>query len=64
MKYFIEHYFSYGWDIINEDDPTYYATAEEAQAEIDDLIDMTREAFEQGDMEDAYDPFDFRIGKV
>jgi len=39
MKYFIEHHFTYGWDILNEDNPTYYDTAEKAQAEIDDLIE-------------------------
>jgi len=63
MKYFIEHHFTYGWDILNEDDPIYYDTAEEAQADIYYLIDMTGEAFEKGDMYDVYDPEDFRVGK-
>ena len=39
MKYIIEYHFTYGWDILNEFCPTYYDTAEKAQAEIDDLIE-------------------------
>ena len=63
MKYVIECAFTYGWDILNEDEPAFYDSAEEAQAAIDDLIADTKEAFEKGDMDEAYDPEDFRVGK-
>lgn len=62
MKYVIEQNFTYGWDF-TKDEPTFYDTVEEAQAEIDDLIDDTKEAFEKGDMGDAYDPEDYRVGR-
>ena len=62
MRYQIECNFTYGWDILNEED--IYPTKAEAQAAIDDLIECTQEAHERGDMEDAYDPDDFRVGEV
>jgi len=58
--YVIEHHFTYGWDILNGD---LYKSVEEAQEAIDDLIDTTKEAFEKGDMDEAYDPEDFRVGE-
>lgn len=64
MKYIVEHNFLYGWDILNEDEPTFYNTVEEAQAEIDDLIAMTKAAFKKGDMDEPYDPEDFRVGRT
>ena len=61
MKYVIEGAFTYGWDILNEENV--YNTKAEAQEAIDDLISTTQEAFEKGDMDEAYDPEDFRVGK-
>ncbi len=61
MKYVIECAFTYGWDILNEEDV--YPTQAEAQEAIDDMIAMTKAAFEKGDMDEAYDPEDFRVGK-
>ena len=61
MKYTIEHHFTYGWDILNEEDV--YPTQAEAQKAIDDLIEAVQEAFEQGDMSDPYDPADFCVGE-
>ncbi len=63
MKYIIECAFSYGWGIVNEDEPTFYDNEEEAQADIDDLIADTKEAFEKGDMDEPYNPADFRVGE-
>ncbi len=63
-KYIVVHHFSYGWDIMNEDEPTFYDTVEEAQEHIDLTIAMTKEAFKKGDMDEAYDPMDFRVGIV
>ena len=62
MKYQIECNFTYGWDILNEED--IYPTKEEAQEAIDDLIKCTQEAYEKGDMSEAYNPNEFRIGKI
>mgnify|MGYP003121232443 FL=1 len=59
--YIIEHHFIYGWDILNEENV--YSSQTEAQEAIDDLIDTTKEAFEKGDMDEAYDPEDFRVGE-
>ena len=59
--YIIEHHFTYGWDILNEENV--YSSQTEAQEAIDDLIDTTKEAFEKGDMDEAYDPEDFRVGE-
>ena len=59
--YIIEHHFTYGWDILNEENV--YSSQTEAQEAIDDLIDTTKEAFEKGDMDEAYDPKDFRVGE-
>ena len=64
MKYIVEHNFLYGWDIVNEDEPTFYPTQAEAQEAIDDLIATTKEAFEKGDMDEPYDPEDFRVGRT
>ena len=64
-KYTIEHHFMYGWDILNEfvhDDC--YDTQREAQEAIDDLIAMTKEAYEKGDMDEPYDPEDFRVKEI
>tara|TARA_R100001594_G_scaffold1399_4_gene6095 strand:- start:5691 stop:5906 length:216 start_codon:yes stop_codon:yes gene_type:complete len=61
MKYIIEHHFAYGWDILNEEDV--YPTEAKTQEAIDDLIANTKEAFEKGDMDQAYDPEDFRVVK-
>ena len=62
MKYQIECNFTYGWDILNEED--IYPTKEEAQEAIDDLIKCTQEANERGDMSESYNPNEFRIGKI
>ena len=63
-KYIVELHFSYGWDIVNEDEPTFYDTVEEAQEHIDITIALSKEAFDNGDMDEAYDPEDFRVGIV
>lgn len=62
--YKVEQNFGYGWDDApwNVDgEPMRFASEKEAQAEIDDLIKDTKEAFEAGDMDEAYDPDDYRI---
>tara|TARA_R100000781_G_scaffold85266_2_gene52530 strand:- start:644 stop:847 length:204 start_codon:yes stop_codon:yes gene_type:complete len=61
-KYIIEHNFMYGWDILNEEDV--YPIKAEAQEAIDDLIASTKEAYEKGDMDEAYDPEDFRVKEI
>lgn len=60
-KYQIECAFTYGWDILNEEDV--YPTQAEAQEAIDDMIAMTKKAFKKGDMDEAYDPEDYRVGQ-
>jgi len=44
--------------------PMTFATPEEAQAEIDDLIESVQEAVLAGDMTKEYDPNDFRIVEI
>tara|TARA_R100001163_G_C5068104_1_gene207892 strand:+ start:6646 stop:6849 length:204 start_codon:yes stop_codon:yes gene_type:complete len=61
MKYIIECAFSYGWDILNEENV--YPSQAEAQEAIDDLIADTKEAFERGNMDEPYDPEDFRVSE-
>jgi len=53
-------------DCIHEDDGetrklVLFATKEEAQKAIDELIADVKEAVEDGDMEDEYDPEDYRV---
>ena len=63
-KYVIEHDFSYGWDLLNDEEVDAYDSRAEAQEAINDMIAMTEEAFKKGDMDEAYDQEDFRIKKV
>jgi hypothetical protein len=72
-KFLVEHHFSYGWDdagwSTTTDDngtmvPHLFDTREEAQAEIDDLIESVAEAVAEGDMSDEYDRDDYRIVEV
>ncbi len=63
-KYVIEHDFSYGWDLLNDEEVDAYDSRVEAQEAINDMIAMTEEAFKKGDMDEAYDPEDYRIKKV
>ena len=61
-RYKIEREYTYGWDSLNEDEPTeYYATREAAEAEIDDLIESIRDAVEQGHMEHAESREEYRV---
>lgn len=41
-----------------------FDTPEEAQAEIDDLIQSTQAAFNDGHMDEAYDPNSYRVVPV
>lgn len=67
MAYVIECAFTYGWDILNKavaarsriDDV--YPTQAAAQEAINDLIADTKKAFRKGDMDEPYDPEDFRV---
>ena len=56
-----------GWEQawMDEDDrPIHFATREEAQAEIDDLIETVKLAVEDGHMASEYDPENYRIVEV
>ena len=48
-KYVIEHDFSYGWDLLNDEEVDAYDSRAEAQEAINDMIAMTEEAFKKGD---------------
>ena len=64
MKYKILHNYMYGWDIawLNEnEEPELYDTIEEAQTDIDDLIDDVKEAVKLGHMEHRYDKEDYKV---
>ena len=63
-KYVIEHDFAYGWDLLNDEEVDAYDSRAEAQEAINDMIAMTEEAFKKGDMDEAYDPEDYRVKKV
>jgi len=59
FKYTIQCHCLHGWETTNPEDV--YDTREEAQEAIDDLISMTRDAAAKGDMDEAYDPEDWRV---
>ena len=65
MAYIIEYKFSRGWDVLNEfvlEDS--YDTKEEASEAIADLIQTTQQVFEDGDIDEPYDPKDFRVREL
>ena len=67
-KFKVEGRFTYGWDDAgwhDEDGKTpLFVNAAEAQTEIEDLIESTREAVELGHMDEVYDLADYRVVQV
>lgn len=55
-----------GWTIEYDSGPRpmRFSSREKAQAEIDELIADVKEAVQAGDMEDEYDPDDYRVVEV
>ncbi len=55
-----------GWTIEYDSGPRpmRFSSREKAQAEIDELIADVKKAVEAGDMEDEYDPDDYRVVEV
>lgn len=47
-----------------DEKPWYFNTAEEAQAAIDEFIEDVKQAVADGDMEEEYDPEDYRVMEV
>jgi hypothetical protein len=65
MRYKIEYNFRHGWDDSSWHDDGQemhtYASREEAQKDIDDIVAATLEAYDRGDMEEPYRAKDYRI---
>ena len=62
--------FLYGWEncwTVEKDGemvPEYFDTIGEAQASINELLADVKEAVSRGDMEEEYDPEDYRIVQI
>ena len=61
MKYKVLMNMSYGWDNIWNDS---FDTIKEAHDQVEDLVTTTEEAFNKGDMSEAYLREDFKIVKL
>lgn len=67
VLYKVEHHYIYGWDDAGWTDggePTVFQTEAEAQEELDVFLRDVRDAVANGDMEEEYDPADYRIVPV
>jgi len=69
MSWMVEHEYAYGWDDAGWTEgqtgvPSRFATKEQAEAEIDELIFDVDQAVECGDMSDRYDRAQYRAVEV
>jgi len=69
-RFKVQHHFSYGWDdagwtetdpVSDKAQPLRFATPEEAQVAIDELVAGTVEAVLAGNMPEGYSRGDFRV---
>jgi len=66
MKYEIQTQFIYGWENCWECDgkTEYFDTYENAKLALNDFLDEMAQAHFNGEIEDQYDPSDYRIVEV
>ena len=64
--YMVETLVGNDWEnLFNEgDEKMYFSSQEAAQAAIDEFLEETQEEFEAGNLDDPYDPDDYRVTKI